>query len=319
MHLPSSSFSGNRDPWIHEPGAFAETLRYQRSSTSGTVAVKKGCIMLAEEEYIAHICDCVTAGPAQGIASAIFHKYPQADVYQQRFMANRRRDPPGTASVHGRIINLYSQLLSGLPADDEHPPDSLTYTLLGVCPSQDTRQARIQYFRLALASLTGLLPARKSLSLAIPRRVGCGKDRGGWWPHYFGEVCILAQSCPGWRITIYDGDPGPWTPLAKTISQTLPLAEEQGQLQAYRTCHRCGLLNRPRTTDCSQRRHMHNPSYTINAASRPPLDRCTNHIQPYAQPMTHRPSESDTASSQADRQLEDGSNDQGRCQRMQPQ
>ena len=86
-----------------------EDNEYERVSTVAD------SIIQADEDYAAHQCNCVIRRPAKGVAQTIFAQWPHADVYLQRKQANRMIDEPGTASVHGRVINLYGQFLPGRP------------------------------------------------------------------------------------------------------------------------------------------------------------------------------------------------------------
>ena len=73
-----------------------------RRSMDGTlISVRVGDVRDAEEDYIAHQCNC-TSRWGLGASKAIFARFPDADVYAGR-VAN---DVPGHILVRGRIINM---------------------------------------------------------------------------------------------------------------------------------------------------------------------------------------------------------------------
>jgi len=178
----------------------------QQQPPPGTLVVKAGSILDATEDYIVHQCNCVSATPAQGVAEVIFAAFASADVYSQRASRGRPHDIPGSVSVHGRIVNLYGQLLPGRPADDA-PPGGWLGTSRYVTPSEaasDTRRARLRWFEAALASLPRSLPTdRKILSIALPAKIGCGLA-GGNWPKYLRTLRDFAAAHSDWRLVVYD-------------------------------------------------------------------------------------------------------------------
>ena len=78
---------------------------------------------------------------------------------------------PGRITVHGdtrrrRVVNIYEQHAPGWPTTS----------------GRDTRDARIDYFREALARLARYLMATQTgtKSVAFPARIGCGLAAGDW-------------------------------------------------------------------------------------------------------------------------------------------
>mmetsp|Transcript_22991 Transcript_22991/g.42305 ORF Transcript_22991/g.42305 Transcript_22991/m.42305 type:complete len:999 (-) Transcript_22991:7-3003(-) len=174
-------------------------------SRGGTVLVKAGDILGAEEEFIAHQCNCVSSTSAQGVAEAIFRAFPNADVYKQRAGRGRSHDIPGSVSVHGRVVNLYSQLLPGRPADDA-PPGGWPGTGRYVSPADaasDTRSERLRWFIACLAALPRSLPSDRAVSIAFPAKIGCGLA-GGHWQKYLQTLRRFAATNSMWKVVIYD-------------------------------------------------------------------------------------------------------------------
>jgi len=179
---------------------------FPRPPSQGGVSQKAGNLLQATEDYIIHQCNCVYDGRAQGIAEAIFDAFPDADVYRQRVEQGRPHDLPGTVSIHGRIVNFYSQLLPGRPADDAPPGGWSSARFVGAAKAvQDTRSSRLRWFQECLQALSRTL---QRPSVAFPARIGCGLA-GGRWPEYLAALNQFAQEHPDWRIAIYDLDDAP--------------------------------------------------------------------------------------------------------------
>jgi len=171
----------------------------------GCFITQGGDLLSAQEELIVHQCNCVYSGAGQGVAEAVFKRFPSADVYRERAIEGRPTDVPGTVSVHGRVVNLYGQLLPGRPVDDAPPggwPDTRTCLSIDQA-SEDTRAARFKWFEDCLLALDRVLPGSGPRSLAFPARIGCG-IAGGDWSRYFGALRRLGVAHPDWRIVIYD-------------------------------------------------------------------------------------------------------------------
>jgi len=174
---------------------------------AGALLQRGGDLLAADEEFIVHQCNCVFAGSAQGVAEAIFAAFPIADVYKERATGSRPVDVPGTVSVHGRIVNLYGQLLPGRPADDAPSggwPGTARY-VGAAAAAEDTRAARFRWFEACIMALPRALPGEGGHSLAFPARIGCGLA-GGRWPQYLMLLRRFAQVHPHWHVTVYDID-----------------------------------------------------------------------------------------------------------------
>ena len=124
--------------------------------------VKDGDIFEGTEDYLCHQANCVSVGPAAGIAAAIYYKYPYSDIYRDRKTPN----VPGHAIVcynkgSRTIVNLLGQL---------YPGSSMP-------SSADSAEDRIVFFRKALWDMVKQLGPG---SYAFPWRVGCGIAGGDW-------------------------------------------------------------------------------------------------------------------------------------------
>ena len=62
----------------------------------GELIWKEGNILDAPEEHIFQQLNCVQSSPAKGIASYLFFKEPEADVYKQRYKQKKQADKAGT-------------------------------------------------------------------------------------------------------------------------------------------------------------------------------------------------------------------------------
>jgi O-acetyl-ADP-ribose deacetylase (regulator of RNase III) len=142
-----------------------------------------GDLLNASEQYIAHQCNCVATKP-HGISTAIFKKFPYANVYKSRLPPRctcsfsvggavrckcARRDLPGTIDVHpvpGRggfqrgVINMIAQVYPG------------TARFKGDLPLD-----RVGYFQQCLDKIAEI---PKLHSVAFPYRIGCGLAGGDW-------------------------------------------------------------------------------------------------------------------------------------------
>ncbi|CAE7570917.1 DTX3 [Symbiodinium natans] len=169
----------------------------------GNLIHKAGDLLQANEDFIVHQCNCVYSGGAQGVAEAVFKEYPDADVYRHRARSGRPHDLPGTVSVHGRIVNLYGQLLPGRPADDA-PPGGWPGTgrfVNAAEAAEDTRAARFRWFEAGLAALVRAVPVH--CSLALPTRIGCGLA-GGRWPQYLAALKRFCEDNRKLSVVLYD-------------------------------------------------------------------------------------------------------------------
>merc|ERR1719265_1270325 len=83
--------------------------------------VKAGNILEAPEDYIAHQCNCcMYKRPVEGVAKAIYAKYPDANPYKRRDDDPSQIDRPGSCMVSKPIVNLYAQFAPGKPVTKEN-------------------------------------------------------------------------------------------------------------------------------------------------------------------------------------------------------
>jgi len=178
-------------------------------SQDGQLETKHGDLLEAPEDYLVHVCNCVTKEEAVGITARIFEKFPEANVYleRQRGAAN---DVPGDVSVHGRVVNLYAQFAPGpaLSKSGAQPAPEYEDCFRGLPPGKwDTAEDRMGWLRQCLAALPGKLPAEGPsggrISLAFPMGVGCSGHTGDNWPDCWAELLAFAKSNPQLRVALY--------------------------------------------------------------------------------------------------------------------
>lgn len=141
-----------------------------------------GNILEAEEQYIAHQCNCLTTY-AKGIAKTIFDHYPHADIYSSRTFGNEpsSEQMPGNIIICGNgkdqryVINMMGQFYPGKPKY----PNSF----------KDGYLAREKYFKQCLKKISQI-PNIKSI--AFPYAIGC-RLAGGDWSHYFDFIKTFAE------------------------------------------------------------------------------------------------------------------------------
>lgn len=123
----------------------------------------EGDLFTSKETYLCHQCNCVSSRSAH-LSSAVFKKYPYADVYTGRTRSNP--DTPGTIKIRGNgadqryVINLFGQMWPG----KKYPNDQ-----------KDGREARAKFFNSCLNHMADL-PG----TFAFPWRIGCGAAGGDW-------------------------------------------------------------------------------------------------------------------------------------------
>jgi O-acetyl-ADP-ribose deacetylase (regulator of RNase III) len=133
-------------------------------------------LLKAEADYFVHQCNCVTVGPAAGLAAEIFRLYPEANTYKKEI-----RRIPGTISIHGSIINLYGQQY----------PGKAKY-------GSDSKEQRLEWFREGMEAIVEEIGAG---SIAIPYRIGCGLA-GGNWKDYESILKSIATANPDLHLII---------------------------------------------------------------------------------------------------------------------
>ncbi len=136
-----------------------------------SVTIVYGNLLEAEEEYIAHQCNCVTTY-AKFLAKSIFDKYPYADSYSVRAKNN---SVPGTIEMFGsnnqkKIINMYAQ----------YYPGKSKY-------SNDIKALRLQWFKNCL----NIIASSGIKFVAMPYNIGCGAAGGNWEEYYNALVELI--------------------------------------------------------------------------------------------------------------------------------
>lgn len=114
---------------------------------------------------VMHQCNCLTKGKAKGVAAEIFKKFPYADIYKERKMA----DVPGHIAVcepakesDGPIvINLLAQYYPGSPR----------------LSGYDTPEDRAVWFKLCLDKLMDRMVGP---AIHFPFGMGCNLAKGNW-------------------------------------------------------------------------------------------------------------------------------------------
>lgn len=168
-------------------------------------------LLNAEEQYIAHQCNCVSTNAA-GLASAIFGQFPHANSYLERIDSNAKTikslgdgqvvvkqvngnvaDTMGTIKIFGNgkderyVINMFAQFF---PGKTQQP-----------FSNRDGIRARERAFENCLQHIAKL-PNLKSI--AFPHRIGCGLA-GGDWDVYIEMLKTFADGLEskGIRVAIY--------------------------------------------------------------------------------------------------------------------
>lgn len=152
-----------------------------------------GDLLDAEEQYIAHQCNCVTP-KASGLALYLYNKFPYSNVYLRRGIDNHH-DKPGTIQVSGNgedkryVINMFSQYYPGGAWDDF---------------KNDTYSLREEYFKKCLNEISQLPNIN---SVAFPYKIGCGLA-GGNWDNYLNMIKDFADKNLQVEVVIYqrEGD-----------------------------------------------------------------------------------------------------------------
>ena len=150
-----------------------------------------GDLLLANEQYIAHQCNCVTTYAA-GAAKAIFDKYPYANTYKLRTCDKPDTSQINTIGIHGNgsderyIINMYAQVYPGSP---KYLNSKLDGTL-----------ARQLYFNNCLQLIAKI---NKIESIAFPFKIGCNLG-GGDWLIYRKMIKMFAEQNPNIKIRVYN-------------------------------------------------------------------------------------------------------------------
>lgn len=140
------------------------------------IEIVTGDLLLSNEQYIAHQCNCLTQKSA-GTAKAIFDQFPYSNTYADRVDP----DVMGTIKILGNgleqryIINMFAQYY---PGKSKYPNSNID----GI----KVREKAFHQCLLRIAKLPGLK------SIAFPWRIGCNLG-GGNWDHYLGTLTNFAQ------------------------------------------------------------------------------------------------------------------------------
>lgn len=132
-----------------------------------TLKVFNGNILDSSAKYIAHQTNCISTHSA-GLAKQIFERFPYADVYSERALANHA-DAPGTIAIRGDgkdhrfIIGMMAQYFPGAPKYPES--------------TKDGALARKRYFFSCLEHISKIPDLE---SIAFPYGIGCGMAGGDW-------------------------------------------------------------------------------------------------------------------------------------------
>mmetsp|Transcript_62631 Transcript_62631/g.183165 ORF Transcript_62631/g.183165 Transcript_62631/m.183165 type:complete len:183 (-) Transcript_62631:114-662(-) len=169
-------------------------------------------LLSCDAQFVVHQVSCIHAEAASGLASAVFAKHPEADVYAERRALRAKGEAiastisvPGSISVHGdRIVNLYGQYIADKPIEnpeEEIPALPAPLAEAFACNSdvKDTREQRLTWFKQGLREIPKELPEVKSI--ALPKNIGCG-IAGGVWAEYEQAISEFSAENPNMEIFI---------------------------------------------------------------------------------------------------------------------
>lgn len=146
-----------------------------------------GNLLNADEQYIAHQCNCVTKGAAF-LAKKVFSAFPWADIYKERARGGRK-GVMGSIEIRGdgktdrRVIAMLGQ----------YYPGRSKYST-GI----DSPQERLKAFTKCLDRIAQI----ESLgSIAFPYGIGCGAA-GGDWNKYSALLEEFAKEVAA-RVAVY--------------------------------------------------------------------------------------------------------------------
>lgn len=185
-----------------EVAVIAESKPQDESVKTKAPLVRAGSLLDVSDGYIAHQCNCVMWEEAQGIASAIFGRFPEANVYGARAVYNTDPNIPGTNTLHGRIINMYGQLLPGQAIEKKTKGYNVQKYAKQKEANKDTSKMRQSWFGKCLADLPSLLPEGPQI-VNFPKLIGCGKA-GGDWAKYLKMIEDFSAKHPDWTVRVFD-------------------------------------------------------------------------------------------------------------------
>eukprot|EP00929_Paragymnodinium_shiwhaense_P070962 TRINITY_DN36045_c0_g1_i2.p1 TRINITY_DN36045_c0_g1~~TRINITY_DN36045_c0_g1_i2.p1 ORF type:complete len:977 (-),score=131.76 TRINITY_DN36045_c0_g1_i2:137-3067(-) len=218
------------------PGTSLSAVDEGLSVADANVVTVAGDLCAAAEMVIVHQCCCVISKPAQGVAAAIFSKFPEADPYRQRRERGRPIDTPGSVMLQGRVANLFGQFCPGKPLEKKSQISKSSYAehFARFPQMTDSREERFAWFQQSLEELHRQLQSRLQaaggpITLAMPARIGCGLA-AGHWPTYLKAIREFSGR-HGYGIAIYDieGAPGQ---VCKSTGQVGLCMEERCRMLA---------------------------------------------------------------------------------------
>jgi len=118
---------------------------------------------LLDNEYIVQQCNA-THNRSYGLSSALFKKYPKANIYNGKYKETNRE--VGDIIIRDKIINIIGQKHQGKPSAD------------------DTEKMRLNYFKNSLEKISKIEGIKR---VYIPYKIGCGLA-GGNWDDYFKAI-----------------------------------------------------------------------------------------------------------------------------------
>lgn len=149
--------------------------------------VFRGNLLYAQEQYIAHQCNCVSDG-AKGLAASIFKQWPTANVYKPLHCPKEERRV-GNILVNQEncrpIIAMFAQYFPGPPSNRKVPG----------MEEFDDAETRLSWFQKCLTKIVELNPE----SVAFPYAIGCGLAKGEW-PLY---EALLKKADQSFRVVLY--------------------------------------------------------------------------------------------------------------------
>jgi len=138
-------------------------------------------ILEVDASYIAHQCNA-TSNRSFGLSSAIFKKYPRANIYSGKYKEVDRE--LGSIIVRENIINMIAQTNPGKPKGDDSKENRLT--------AFEKCLAKIGE-KISLAESTE--KGEENFSVAFPYGIGCGLA-GGDWSEYLQRLKDFANLYP---------------------------------------------------------------------------------------------------------------------------
>lgn len=130
-------------------------------------------IIESDAQYIAHQCNCISKNYS-GLAKTIFDAFPEANTYN----SPRQFE---TISIHGKIINMYSQIY----------PGKSKY--------EDSKEARLIAFEKCLNLILDIPDLQ---SIVMPYNIGCGLACGDWFEYLY-LINNFAKTCESKKIKTF--------------------------------------------------------------------------------------------------------------------